>query len=66
VRDNIIRVPLEWHRWMHATHPVVKREVQKNIGHQRTDYSPYAKGNFQFERVIAGWRQRPVLDLRRK
>jgi hypothetical protein len=51
---------------MHATHPVVKREVQKNIGHQRTDDAPYAKGNFQFERVIAGWRQRPVLDLRRK
>ena len=24
------------------------------------------KGNFQFERVIVGWRARPMLDLRRK
>ncbi len=30
------------------------------------DHAPYAKGNFQFERVIASWRDRPVLDLRRK
>ena len=27
---------------------------------------PYAKGNFQFERVIKGWREQSVLDLRRK
>jgi hypothetical protein len=32
----------------------------------RGDHSPNAKGNFQFERVIAGWREQPVLDLRRK
>jgi hypothetical protein len=31
------------------------------------DYSPYAKGNFSFERVICDWRTRvAVLDLRLK
>jgi site-specific DNA recombinase len=29
-------------------------------------HAPYAKGNFQCERVITGWREQPVLDLRRK
>ena len=29
-------------------------------------YSTNAKGNFQFDRVISGWRDRPVLDLRLK
>ena len=29
-------------------------------------YSTNAKGNFQFDRVISGWRNRPVLDLRLK
>ena len=31
-----------------------------------SEYSPNAKGNFQFDRVITGWRNRPVLDLRHK
>jgi hypothetical protein len=39
VRDNVICISLERHAWMHAAHPVVKREVQKHIGHQRTDHS---------------------------
>ena len=26
-------------------------------------YSTNAKGNFQFDRVIGGWRDRPVLDF---
>jgi hypothetical protein len=30
------------------------------------NHSPYAKGNFQFERVVTGWRGRSVLDLRLK
>jgi hypothetical protein len=47
-------------------HPDIERVVQKEIGEQRTDHAPYAKGNFQFERVIASWRAQPVLDLRRK
>jgi hypothetical protein len=25
--------------------------------------SPNAKGNFQFDRVVAGWRNMPILDL---
>jgi len=29
-------------------------------------YSPYTKGNFQFERVVTGWRNIPILDLRLK
>jgi hypothetical protein len=33
---------------------------------ERAEHAPYAKGNFQFERVIAGWREQSVLDLRRK
>ena len=37
-----------------------------HIGQQGRDYSPNAKGNFQFDRVITGWRDRPVLDLRLK
>jgi hypothetical protein len=37
-----------------------------DVGEQRTAHAPYAKGNFQFERVIAGWRMQRVLDLRRK
>lgn len=31
------------------------------------DHSPYAKGNFRFERVVTGWRESSaVLDLRLK
>jgi hypothetical protein len=47
-------------------------EILVNIGgyacvHQwRRRHSPNAKGNFQFERVILGWRTRALLDLRRK
>ena len=33
---------------------------------KRGAHAPYAKGNFQFERVIVGWRLQRVLDLRRK
>jgi hypothetical protein len=32
-----------------------------------SDHAPYTKGNFQFERIITGWRTRyPVLDRRLK
>ena len=32
-----------------------------------SDHSPYTKGNFEFERVVKGWRSSvPVLDLRLK
>jgi hypothetical protein len=40
---------------------------QVDIGKQRRNYAPYAKGNFSFERVICDWRTRiAVLDLRLK
>jgi hypothetical protein len=41
--------------------------VQKQVGQQWTDHSPYTKGNFEFERVVVGWRTSySVLDLRLK
>ena len=40
--------------------------MQVDVRQQRADHSPYAKGNFQFERVVKGWRSIPLLDFRRK
>jgi hypothetical protein len=40
--------------------------VQVGVGQQRTKYSPNAKGNFQFDRIVTGWRSTPLLDYRRK
>ena len=42
------------------------RDVADTFERRREEYSLNAKGNFQFERVIGGWRNRPVLDLRLK
>jgi hypothetical protein len=39
---------------------------EQDIAQHRRNHSPYAKGNFQFERVVTGWRGRSVLDLRLK
>jgi len=40
---------------------------QKYVTEQGRNHAPYTKGNFQFERIIAGWRTRyPLLDLRLK
>ena len=66
VRDDIVRVPLERNVRVRRPHPVVEREVQEDIGQERARYSLNAKGNFQFDRVITGWRDRPVLDWRLK
>ena len=33
---------------------------------KRGHYALNAKGNFRFDRLIEGWRDKPVLDLRRK
>jgi hypothetical protein len=45
----------------------VENVEQVDIGKQRRNYAPYAKGNFSFERVICDWRTRiAVLDLRLK
>jgi hypothetical protein len=50
-----------------AETPMLQEPVHVDDGEQRTDYSPYAKGNFSFERVICDWRTRvAVLDLRLK
>lgn len=46
--------------------PEVEGVVQIHVRQERGDHSPYAKGNFCFERVIRGWRDCPKLDLRRK
>jgi hypothetical protein len=40
--------------------------VEHDVAEQWRTYSSNAKGNFQFERVIVGWRSHEVLDLRRK
>jgi hypothetical protein len=41
--------------------------MQVYICQQRRNHSPYAKGNFQFERVVTRWRESSaVLDLRLK
>jgi len=41
--------------------------IRANIGERRRSHSPYTKGNFEFERVLRGWRTSyPVLDLRLK
>ena len=43
---------------------VLPEELTVHLGSY--SYSTNAKGNFQFDRVISGWRDRPVLDLRLK
>jgi hypothetical protein len=41
--------------------------VEHEIAEQGRKHSPYTKGNFEFERVVRGWRSSvPVLDLRLK
>jgi hypothetical protein len=48
-------------------HPEIERVMQEQVSQNRADYSPYAKDNFCFERVISGWRRAlTVLDLRLK
>src|SRR6516162_2808434 len=32
--------------------------VEKNVRQDWAEHVPYTKGNFQFERTIAGWRER--------
>jgi hypothetical protein len=47
--------------------PFIEDKVKIYVGEDRANYSPYAKGNFCFERVISGWRGAlTVLDLRLK
>jgi hypothetical protein len=66
VDNGIVRVPFEQHTRIRSPHPSVERVMQEEIGQQRTEDAQYAKGNFQFERMIVAWREQLVLDLRRK
>jgi hypothetical protein len=48
-------------------HPEIERIVEEGVRQNRANHSPYTKGNFEFERVVRGWRRSyPVLDLRLK
>ncbi len=40
-------------------HPEIERVVEKNIRQNWANHSPYTKGNFEFERVVRGWRSSP-------
>jgi hypothetical protein len=67
VADRIIGIALERDGRMTPPHPHVERVMEKEIRQEGTDYSPYAKDNFCFERVIRGWRRGvSVVDLRHK
>jgi hypothetical protein len=47
--------------------PQIERVMEIDIRQQRRRHSPYTKGNFEFERVVRGWRTSySVLDLRLK
>jgi hypothetical protein len=46
---------------------MLQEPIHIDVGKQWARYSPYAKGNFTFDRVICGWRRAlTVLDLRLK
>jgi hypothetical protein len=48
-------------------YPEIEDIVEIDVGKERRDHAPYTKGNFEFERVVRGWRTSyPVLDLRLK
>ena len=66
MNDRIIRIPLETDIRMVALKPAVERMVQEQVGKKRTDVTLNTKGNFRFERQIMAWRDRPLIDLRRK
>jgi hypothetical protein len=73
---RVCLAPAEHDRIVCITHQLTKvptlafpqqiENVQVDVGEQWRDDSPNAKGNFQFERAITGWRSQAVLDLRRK
>jgi hypothetical protein len=52
---------------MSAPFQLLVEIVQEDVRQQRREDALNAKDNFQFERMIDGWRQRHLLlDLRRK
>jgi hypothetical protein len=70
--DGVVRVAHDNHVTGGASlpplvDPLIIGMMEVNVRQERADYSPYAKGNFSFERVICDWRTRvAVLDLRLK
>ena len=46
--------------------PLVQHLMQIDVTQRRRDDAMNAKGNFRFERQIVEWRDRPLIDLRRK
>ena len=66
VRHNIIGVPLKGYRRMHSSHPLIECQVKKDIRQPRRSDALNTKGNFRFERQVVAWRDRCVIDLRRK
>jgi hypothetical protein len=67
VNDDIIGVSLKWNlRVVHAK-PSIQCKVEKQIRQKWANHASYTKGNFEFERILTGWRGIPsVLDLRLK
>jgi hypothetical protein len=67
VYQSVIRIPTPWEVRVCPCHPEIKRVMHEEVGQDRAKHAPYTKGNFQFERIIRGWRTRyPLLDLRLK
>jgi len=52
MHDNVIGITLKGNGWITPPHPHIERIMEEEIGQQRADYSPNAKGNFEFTRVI--------------
>ena len=50
--DDVIGITLKGNGWITPPHPHIERIMEEEIGQQRADYSPNAKGNFEFTRVI--------------
>jgi len=64
---KIIGVPDQFSQLATPRRPDPIQFIQVDIGQQWRDHAPYTKGNFQFERTVAEWRERySLLDLRRK
>jgi hypothetical protein len=68
-QDEIIRIPNEPPLEVASLNALTEtpvEQVEVHVRQERRNHSPNAKGNFQFERVVEGWRSQAVLDLRRK
>jgi hypothetical protein len=66
VKHGVVGVPGEPNAGQMPRHPEIERVMQEQIGQDRRNGSLNAKDNFRFERTIMGWRERRMVDLRRK